>query len=57
MDRDFIVLAMHGMPPNDFPADEMAELFGLHARAAHAGGPERAALECRYAELENKMLT
>lgn len=50
-----IVLAMHGMPPNDFPADEMAELFGLHARLAHAGESERAALERRHAELENKM--
>lgn len=50
-----IVLAMHGMPPNDFPADEMAELFGLHARLAHAGESERTALERRHAELENKM--
>ncbi len=56
MNKVVIVLAMHGMPPNDFPADEMAELFGLHARLARASGPERAALECRHAELENKML-
>jgi len=55
MDGDFIVLAMHGMPPNDFPADEMAELFGLHAQLAHAGEAERAALERRHAELETKM--
>lgn len=55
MDRDFIVLAMHGMPPNDFPANEMAELFGLHARLAHAGETERAVLERRHAELETKM--
>jgi sirohydrochlorin cobaltochelatase len=33
----------------------MSELFGLHARLAHAGEAERAALERRHAELEIKM--
>jgi sirohydrochlorin cobaltochelatase len=50
-----IVLAMHGAPPNDFPPREMGEFFGLHARLEHATGPERAALESRYAELEARM--
>ena len=32
-----VVLAMHGVPPRDFPAAELAEFFGLHARI-EAGG-------------------
>ncbi len=51
-----IVLAMHGAPPNDFPKDELAELFGLHVQLEHAHGPVPAALQRRHAELENKML-
>ncbi len=51
-----IVLAMHGAPPNDFPKDEMAELFGLHAQLEHAHGPVLEALQRRHDELENKML-
>ncbi len=50
-----IVLTMHGAPPNDFPKGEMGEFFSLHARLEHAAGPERAALERRYAELEARM--
>jgi len=46
------VLAMHGMPPNDFPQPEIAELFGLHVRLEHAVGPKRASLERRYAALD-----
>ena len=50
-----ILLATHGAPPRDFPEREMAELMGLHARLEHASGPERAALERRYGELDAKM--
>ena len=50
-----IVLAMHGAPPSDFPEREMAEFMGLHARLEHASGPERAALDRRYAELDARM--
>ncbi|MEX1247841.1 MAG: CbiX/SirB N-terminal domain-containing protein [Anaerolineales bacterium] len=34
-----IVLAMHGVPPNDFPREELGEYFRLHAamEAAHHG--------------------
>lgn len=49
------VLAMHGVPPNDFPKHEMAELFSLHSRLAHAIGDERARLERRHAELDAKI--
>jgi hypothetical protein len=34
-----IVLAMHGVPPSDFPPAERIELFGLQARLEHGGGP------------------
>lgn len=51
-----IVLAMHGAPPNDFPKDELAELFGLHAQLEHAHESVQAALLHRHAQLENKLL-
>ncbi len=55
--KTVIVLAMHGAPPNDFPARETAELFGLHARleAGHVAESEREALEWRFAELDAEM--
>ncbi len=55
MEKVFIVLAMHGVPPNDFPKHEMMELFGLHAQLEHTDGPERAVLERRHAELDAKV--
>ena len=49
-----IVLAMHGEPPTDFPKDEFATFFALHARRAFAGaGGED--LNQRYADLDAKM--
>lgn len=54
--RTVIVLAMHGMPPRDFPPHEAAEFFRLHARLGYAG-PEGEALEGRYAQLDVKMRT
>lgn len=53
--KTVIVLAMHGIPPSDFPKPELMELFGLHARLDHATGPEHAALERRHAELDVRM--
>jgi sirohydrochlorin cobaltochelatase len=50
-----IVLAMHGTPPRDFPHDEMAEMFGLHARLHGAQGPEAAALADRHDAIETRM--
>jgi sirohydrochlorin cobaltochelatase len=50
-----IVLAMHGSPPLDFPKNELAEFFALHARFEHAppsgGSPARG----RFLELEEKI--
>ena len=53
--RTILVLAMHGIPPSDFPKQELMELFGLHARLDHSSGPEHAVLERRHAELEAKV--
>lgn len=50
--KKVIVLAMHGSPPRDFPPQELAEFFRLHAQAEAA---HRHPTEGRYAELEKKM--
>lgn len=45
---------MHGVPPNDFPKNEMMELLGLHTRIEHSHGTDKSAL-VRYNELDAKM--
>ena len=50
-----IVLAMHGEPPNDFPRDEFASFFALHARLHYAGAKIDEELHHRYAALDAKM--
>jgi len=50
-----VVLAMHGVPPGDFPRNEAAEMFSLHARLEHASDDERRRLAARHHELEQKM--
>ena len=50
-----IVLVMHGAPPRDFPKAELGEFFGLASRLKQASGPEHAAIQARYSELEAKM--
>lgn len=54
-----LVLAMHGSPPSDAPQEELAELMGLHMEKEHGsqGGEERAALEARHAELDERIRT
>ncbi len=54
-----IVLAMHGSPPRDFPRDELAEFFRLHAQveSGTAEGGEPAGAAARHAELHTKMRT
>src|SRR5882724_3855629 len=64
--KTIIVLAMHGMPPRDFPKAEMAEYFSQynpfhHGSGApahghghdHSHGPDQA--PSRFQELEQKM--
>jgi sirohydrochlorin cobaltochelatase len=54
--RQVIVLAMHGVPPNDFPPREIAEFFSLHGRLEHGGdGAEHEALRQRHDELDAKI--
>jgi sirohydrochlorin cobaltochelatase len=50
-----IVLAVHGVPPNDFPRQEMREFFELHGRVEMSPGALGPALESRYKELEDKV--
>lgn len=52
MGNVIIVLAMHGAPPTDFPAQDAAELFMLHGRLGHARGPEQKALQKRHDQLD-----
>jgi sirohydrochlorin cobaltochelatase len=49
-----IVLAMHGVPPADFPRPELGELLALHARFERAARLDRQGSE-RYEELETKL--
>lgn len=34
--KTVVVLAMHGMPPVDFPTEELAEFFKLHSHFSRA---------------------
>jgi len=52
--RTVIVLAMHGVPPSDFPRQELGEFFALHARFEHATADESPG-HARYQELETKL--
>jgi sirohydrochlorin cobaltochelatase len=52
--KDIIVLAMHGVPPNDFPRDEVAEFVGLMA-SMEPGGRQHTSLRQRFAELDARM--
>lgn len=52
--KTIIVLAMHGSPPNDFPREELAEFFRLHAAVTGAGMGDGSA-RTRYSSLDEKM--
>lgn len=53
--KTIIVLAMHGMPPADFPREATVEAFRLHAQLEHGQGAAREALEARYAAITARM--
>jgi sirohydrochlorin cobaltochelatase len=53
-DKSVIVLAMHGVPPSDFPRRELGEFFALHARFEHAASAEEPAFS-RYLGLDRKV--
>jgi sirohydrochlorin cobaltochelatase len=46
---------MHGAPPRDFPAADLAEYFRLHARRERSGEGEPPPAAERYVELEARM--
>jgi sirohydrochlorin cobaltochelatase len=53
--KSVVVLAMHGSPPLDFPQDELAEFFALHARFEHAPPSDGSPAHGKFLELEEKM--
>ena len=50
-----VVLAMHGIPPRDFPREEMVDLFGLHPKLEQLTDPDREVVQRRHDEREKKM--
>ena len=57
MEKLIVVLAMHGVPPNDLPQREIAEYFSLHSQMEHAPTGSQPASEQRYRELDTKVRT
>jgi len=53
--RITVILAMHGIPPADFPRKELAEFFDLAGRIGRAEAQDLRSLEDRYAYLDRKM--
>jgi sirohydrochlorin cobaltochelatase len=50
-----LVLAMHGMPPHDFPKAEMAEYFSQYNPFHHQGPQGHSHAPSRFQELDVKM--
>lgn len=46
---------MHGMPPHDFPREELAEFFKLQSTIETGKGDDQKSLQGRYAFLDNKI--
>ncbi len=53
--KTVILLAMHGMPPRDFPRQDMAEWGRLHSALGQMSGEERERAAKRYEDLERKL--
>lgn len=50
-----ILLAMHGMPPADFPQKETLDYFMLHSRLENMSESPPPQMQQQYEELDNKM--
>jgi sirohydrochlorin cobaltochelatase len=50
-----IIIAMHGMPPKDFPRKDLREFFMLHSNIGSAPNPLSDAQRQRYLQLHHKM--
>ena len=53
--RTVIVLAMHGIPPLDYPRKELAEFFKLHSMVEGMGGPISQEVQCQYDALSRRI--
>lgn len=53
--KTFIILTMHGAPPNDFPKRELGEYFGLHMQAENSPQRMDETQKQRYAELDQRV--
>lgn len=53
--KTVIVLAMHGVPPKDFPPEKMREFFELHGRLEMSPGSPSPVLKRRYDELRDEV--
>jgi sirohydrochlorin cobaltochelatase len=53
--KTVVVLAMHGMPPVDFPREELAEFFKLHSIIDRGKSGDPKSRQDRYAFLDNKI--
>jgi len=50
-----IVIAMHGMPPKDFPRGDLSEFFTLHGRIQSAPNSLSDTQKTRYTQLHDEM--
>lgn len=50
-----IVLAMHGVPPEGYPIDEITEIFRLHSQLEHMPVSKDHPMSRRYIELDYKI--
>lgn len=53
--KTVIVLAMHGIPPLDYPKKELAEFFRLHSMVEGMGGPVSPEVRDRYDAAHRKV--
>ena len=53
--KTVVLLVMHGIPPRDFPPQELGEFFMLRTRLERATGTDRDHMLERYSALERKM--
>jgi sirohydrochlorin cobaltochelatase len=53
--KTMIVLAMHGMPPSDFPKKELAEFFRLNSLVEQPGNSANQDIRNQFSILENKL--
>ncbi len=53
--KTFIILTMHGAPPNDFPKRELGEYFSLHMQAENSPQRMDDDQRARYADLDRRV--